>query len=57
MKIVLIRIGRVFLSLIVAGAVAQYSNEPLFIYLTPALSGIGKYLREKSPTAWNWLPF
>ena len=40
------RFGRVLVSVVIVGAVAQFSDEPKFLALIPLISGIGKYLRE-----------
>ena len=55
MKKALIRAGRVLVAILVSGTAAQYGDNVLYISLTPAISGFGKWLREKK--GWSWLPF
>ena len=46
-KSVLQRIGRGLISVTVAGIVAQYQHNNIYIALAPVLQGLGKFLRFK----------
>jgi hypothetical protein len=38
-------------------ALKTFFNQPVLIWATPILNAIGKYLRDKHPKTWDWLPF
>lgn len=46
MKSVLKRVGRGALSLLLAGVLAKYGNNPIFLAAQPLLSGLGVWLRR-----------
>jgi hypothetical protein len=54
-KPVLKRLGRVAVSTALSMLVVKETNQPEYIGLIPAISTIGKLIREK--WNWTWLPF
>jgi hypothetical protein len=44
---VLQRIGRATVSIALAGIVAMYQHNPVYIVLAPVIQGLGKFLRYK----------
>jgi hypothetical protein len=34
-----------------------FFRQPLLVWATPLLNSLGKYLRDKHPNTWDWLPF
>ena len=46
-KATTIRLGRGLITILIAGLVSTYKNNPLYLALAPALSALGKFLRLK----------
>ena len=38
-------------------ALKTFFNNPVLIWTAPLLNALGKYLRDKHPKTWDWLPF
>jgi len=51
------RAARTALSLGGALALKTFFGNPLLIWTAPILNALGKYLRDKHPKTWDWLPF
>lgn len=43
----------------IGGAIVlkNFFNIPELIWTAPLLTALGKYLRDKHPKTWDWLPF
>jgi hypothetical protein len=54
---ILWRAARTALALGGALALKTFFNQPLLIWTAPILNALGKYLRDKHPKTWDWLPF
>ena len=46
-KAATMRFLRVAVSVIIAGLVAKYANDPYYLALSPIISAVAKYLRDK----------
>jgi len=53
----LLRAVRVSLAMAGTTFLSTLFKNPMLIWLTPILSAIAKYLRDKHPKTWDWLPF
>jgi len=47
LKGALVRFVRVFIAVVISGAVVQVTNNPQWVVLAPVLSALGKWLRAK----------
>lgn len=45
------------LSVAISAWIAKNQNNPYYLAIAPLLQTIGKYLRDKWPNRWGWLPF
>ena len=51
------RLARTALALGGGFALKTFFNNPVLIWTAPLLNALGKYLRDKHPKTWDWLPF
>lgn len=51
------RAARTALALGGGVTLGAFFNQPLLIWTAPILNALGKYLRDKHPKTWDWLPF
>jgi hypothetical protein len=51
------RFIRAVLSLAIGILVSKYQGNEWYISITPLLQTLGKFLRDKYPGSWEWLPF
>lgn len=51
------RAARVALALGGSLALKTFFKNPLLIWAAPLLNALGKYLRDKHPKTWDWIPF
>jgi hypothetical protein len=56
-KRVLLRAVRGVVSMGVGIVLARYGNDPSYLWITPALSSAGKFLRERFPRWAGAVPF
>ena len=54
---ILWRAARTALALGGGLALKAFFNNPLLIWTAPILNALGKFLRDKHPKTWDWLPF
>lgn len=51
------RLIRGVVSLALSAAIAKWQNNTWYVSLSPALQSFSKWLRDKYPGDWEWLPF
>ncbi len=51
------RLARTAIALGSGVALKTFFNSPILIWTAPLLNALGKYLRDKHPKTWDWIPF